>query len=679
MNISRMLVEHARAVSHDALPEEARDRARYFLLDHLGVALRAVEAASSRVLHNFARKRAPKEGPCTIIGSDMRTDAPHAALVNGGVSHATEMDDVTTRSSLHPGVSVMPTALAVAEMRRSGPKEVIAAIVAGYETANRIGNALNPTSHYERGFHPTGTCGAFAAAIVASKLLGLSVEATANAMGIAGSQAAGSMQYLDNGAWTKRFHPGWAAHSGVMAACLAQEGYTGPEDILGGKTGFLRGHSDDCAPECVVERLGEYVDHRDRAPTHKAVYHAERLDYDFRGADAPRAVALRWRGPDGLEVRKTYRFAPGSYLIGVEHELRNGSAGEWVGRQYRQLRRSAGRAPDRTSALFGNTQALSFIGAAYHDAETYHKLSFDDLEEQEFAQTYTDGWIALLQHYFVSAWIPARGEAEHYYTRVIRGDRYPEYIIGMHSPAARVAPGGRAEFATQLYVGPKEQNRLAAIADGLDLTVDYGILTVLSKPLFWVLDWIYALVGNWGWAIVLLTVLIKLAFYKLSETSYRSMAKMRKFAPRFQQLRERYADDRAKLNEAMMKLYREEKVNPLGGCWPILVQIPVFIALYWVLLESVELRQAPFVGWVQDLSVRDPYYVLPVLMGASMIVQTKLNPTPPDPFQAKLMMALPVVFTVFFLFFPAGLVLYWLVNNLLSIAQQWYIIRRMGA
>ena len=421
------------------------------------------------------------------------------------------------------------------------------------------------------------------------------------------------------------------------------------------------------------------LDHRARAPTHKDLYRAERLDYDFRGADAPRAVALHWRGPDGLEARKTYRFAPGRYLIEVEHELRNGSGEEWVGRQYRQLRRSAGRAPDRASALFGNTQALSFIGPAYHDAETYHKLSFEDLEEREFAETYTDGWIALLQHYFVSAWIPERGAAEHYYTRVIRGGRYPEYIIGMHSPATRVAPGGRATFATQLYVGPKEQNRLAEIADGLDLTVDYGVLTVLSKPLFWVLDWIYALVGNWGWAIVLLTVLIKLAFYKLSEASYRSMAKMRKFAPRFQQLRERHADDRAKLNEAMMKMYREEKVNPLGGCWPILVQIPVFIALYWVLLESVELRQAPFVGWVQDLSVRDPYYVLPVLMGASMIVQTKLNPTPPDPFQAKLMMALPVVFTVFFLFFPAGLVLYWLVNNLLSIAQQWYIIRRMDA
>ena len=258
MNISRMLVEHAHAVAYETLPEEARERTKYFLLDHLGVALRAVEAASSRVLHNFARKRAPKGGPCAIVGSDLRTDAPHAALVNGGVSHATEMDDVTTRSSLHPGVSVMPAALAVAEAHRPDPKAVIAAIVAGYETTNRIGNAVNPTSHYERGFHPTGTCGTFASAVVASKLLGLSVEAAANAMGIAGSQAAGSMQYLDNGAWTKRFHPGWAAHSGVMAAYLAQEGYTGPEDILGGKTGFLRGHSDDYAPECVVERFGEY-------------------------------------------------------------------------------------------------------------------------------------------------------------------------------------------------------------------------------------------------------------------------------------------------------------------------------------------------------------------------------------------------------------------------------------
>ena len=416
-----------------------------------------------------------------------------------------------------------------------------------------------------------------------------------------------------------------------------------------------------------------------RAPSHHAPYQAERLEYDFSESTEPETVTLRWNGPDGIDVLKRFGFTPGRYLIEVTHEVRNRGTEEWVGRQYRQLRRSAGRAPDRTSLLFGNTEAISFIGAAYHDSQTYHKLSFDDMSEQPFSESLTDGWVAMLQHYFVSAWVPARGDVERYYTRVVREKRYPEYIIGMHSPAQRVAPGASARFASQLYVGPKNQNELEKIAEGLDLTVDYGILTILSKPLFWVLDKLYQLTGNWGWSIVLLTVLIKLLFYKLSETSYRSMAKMRKFAPRIQKLRERFGGDRAKMNEAMMKMYREEKVNPLGGCWPILVQVPVFIALYWVLLESVELRQAPFVAWIQDLSVRDPYYVLPLLMGASMVVQTKLNPTPPDPFQAKLMMALPIVFTVFFLFFPAGLVLYWLINNLLSIAQQWFIIRRMDA
>lgn len=416
-----------------------------------------------------------------------------------------------------------------------------------------------------------------------------------------------------------------------------------------------------------------------RAPSHHSPYQADRLQYDFSEAAEPETVTLRWDGPDGIQVLKHFRFTPGHYLVDVTHEVRNQGAEDWVGRQYRQLRRSAGRAPDRTSLLFGNTEAISFIGAAYHDSETYHKLSFEDMDEEPFSANLMDGWVAMLQHYFVSAWVPPRGDVERYYTRVVRGGRYPEYIIGMHSPAQRIAPGASARFSSQLYVGPKEQNKLKEIADGLELTVDYGILTILSKPLFWVLDNIYWLTGNWGWSIVLLTVLIKLVFYKLSETSYRSMAKMRKFAPRVQQLRERYGGDRVKMNEAMMKMYREEKVNPLGGCWPILVQIPVFIALYWVLLESVELRQAPFIAWIHDLSVRDPYYVLPVLMGASMVVQTKLNPTPPDPFQAKLMMALPIVFTVFFLFFPAGLVLYWLVNNLLSIAQQWFIIRRMDA
>ena len=416
-----------------------------------------------------------------------------------------------------------------------------------------------------------------------------------------------------------------------------------------------------------------------RAPSHHSPYQTDRLQYDFSEATEPETVTLRWDGPDGIQVLKHFRFTPGQHLVDITHEVRNQGAEDWVGRQYRQLRRSAGRAPDRTSLLFGNTEAISFIGAAYHDSETYHKLSFEDMDEEPFSANLMDGWVAMLQHYFVSAWVPPRGDVERYYTRVVRGGRYPEYIIGMHSPAQRIAPGASARFSSQLYVGPKEQNKLKEIADGLELTVDYGVLTILSKPLFWVLDNIYWLTGNWGWSIVLLTVLIKLVFYKLSETSYRSMAKMRKFAPRVQQLRERYGGDRVKMNEAMMKMYREEKVNPLGGCWPILVQIPVFIALYWVLLESVELRQAPFIAWIHDLSVRDPYYVLPVLMGASMVVQTKLNPTPPDPFQAKLMMALPIVFTVFFLFFPAGLVLYWLVNNLLSIAQQWFIIRRMDA
>ena len=416
-----------------------------------------------------------------------------------------------------------------------------------------------------------------------------------------------------------------------------------------------------------------------RAPSHHARYQADRSRYDFSESGEVETVTLRWDAPDGVQVIKRFRFTPGRYLVEVEHEVRNRSSEEWVGRQYRQLRRSATRMPNRTSLLLGNTEAISFVGAAYYDSDAYHKLSFEDMDEQPLKASLANGWAAMLQHYFVTAWVPPREDVERYYTRVVRGARYPEYIIGMHSPALRVSPGSEAQFVSQLYVGPKSQNALAALAEGLELTVDYGIFTILSKPLFWVLDHIYGLFGNWGLAIVLLTVLIKLLFYKLSETSYRSMARMRKFAPRIQQLRERYGSDRAKMNEAMMKMYREEKVNPLGGCWPILVQVPVFIALYWVLLESVELRQAPFVAWIHDLSVRDPFYVLPVLMGASMLVQTKLNPSPPDPFQAKLMMALPVVFTVFFLFFPAGLVLYWLVNNVLSIAQQWFIIRRMGA
>ncbi|MEA2093768.1 MAG: membrane protein insertase YidC, partial [Pseudomonadota bacterium] len=313
-------------------------------------------------------------------------------------------------------------------------------------------------------------------------------------------------------------------------------------------------------------------------------------------------------------------------------------------------------------------------GVLYSPEEKYEKISFDDMIDGKLDRKVTDGWVAMIQHYFLAALIPETGEEDRYYTNTLSGARY---VIGMISPLQTIAAGESGSFSTRLYAGPKLQDEMARVAPGLELTVDYGVLTVLSQPLFWLLNAIHNLVGNWGWAIILLTILIKLAFYKLSETSYRSMANMRKLAPRMKSLKERYGDDRQKLNQAMMEMYKKEKINPLGGCLPILVQIPVFIALYWVLLESVEMRQAPFMLWLQDLSSPDPYYVLPLLMGATMLIQQKLNPAPLDPIQAKVMMALPVVFTVFFAFFPSGLVLYWVVNNTLSIAQQWVITKRI--
>jgi YidC/Oxa1 family membrane protein insertase len=282
----------------------------------------------------------------------------------------------------------------------------------------------------------------------------------------------------------------------------------------------------------------------------------------------------------------------------------------------------------------------------------------------------------MIQHYFVGALAPDRGEENRYYTKALNNARY---VIGLISPGRVVGAGERTTFSTQLFIGPKLQDEMKAVAPGLELTVDYGLLTVLAQPVFWLLKTLHGFVGNWGWAIIFVTMLIKLAFYKLSETSYRSMARMRKLTPRLQSLKERFGDDRQKLNQAMMELYKKEKINPLGGCLPILVQIPVFIALYWVLLESVELRQAPFMLWITDMSAPDPYFILPLIMGATMLIQQKLNPAPMDPIQAKVMMALPIVFTVFFAFFPSGLVLYWVVNNTLSIAQQWAITRRIEA
>ena len=417
------------------------------------------------------------------------------------------------------------------------------------------------------------------------------------------------------------------------------------------------------------DRLPALTDVSNLAPSHHADYQSGQLRYTLAETDDVLRVPLRWRQGE-VEVEKIYLFRRGSYLIEIEHHVYNAAATPWIGRQYAQLRRTREMAPA------GNKFIYTFTGATYYDG-SYHKADFDDIADQPLAQTILGGWAAMIEHYFVSGLIPLHDQTQDYYTKSVPGERGDEFIIGMRSQPLTVAGSGSGQFKTRLYAGPKIQSVLEQIAPGLELTVDYGIFTVISKPLFWLLEKVYAFLGNWGWAIAVVTLLIKLVFYKLSEASYRSMAKMRKFQPRLTVLRERYGDDRQRLNQEMMALYKREKVNPLGGCLPILVQIPVFIALYWVLIESVELRHAPFILWIDDLSSKDPFFVLPLLMGVTMFIQNRLNPTPPDPIQAKVMMFLPLIFTVFFAFFPAGLVLYWLVNNLLSISQQWVITRQI--
>ncbi|QKT03622.1 membrane protein insertase YidC [Ectothiorhodospiraceae bacterium 2226] len=403
------------------------------------------------------------------------------------------------------------------------------------------------------------------------------------------------------------------------------------------------------------------------APDHYAQFQAEQSQYTLaQGADTLQ-VPLRWEG-DGVAVTKTYTFRRGSYLVDVDVRVENAGAEPWRGHFYRQLQRTEQVGEDTPWFIY------TYSGGVISTAERrYEKISFSDMRD-DLSLTTQGGWTAMIQHYFLGAWIPEQEQRNHFYTRTLNGARY---VIGMVSPEAVVEPGGEHNFHSELFVGPKLQDQLREAAPHLELTVDYGFLTLLSNPLFWLLEKIYNLVGNWGWAIVILTVMIKLLFYKPSAISYRSMAKMRRVHPRLLALKERFGDDRQKLNQAMMDLYKTEKINPLAGCLPILIQIPVFIALYWVLLESVELRQADFVLWINDLSARDPFYVLPILMGLTMLVQQKLNPAPLDPIQAKVLMILPIVFTVFFAFFPAGLVLYWVVNNTISIAQQWYVTRHV--
>lgn len=412
------------------------------------------------------------------------------------------------------------------------------------------------------------------------------------------------------------------------------------------------------------------------APNHYASYRSAAGEYRLAEGGDKLVVPLTWE-QDGVKVTKTFTFTKGSYKVDVAHEVSNGAATAWTGSQYRQLQRNA--AGEGMALVYTYTGGVYAGTQADGERRAYEKLNFEDMAKLPLEAQLSNGWVAMIQHYFLSAWVPGdKAEANRFYTLTSQNGA-PLYTLGMISPSITVAPGAAGAFNSSLYIGPKIQDDLEAMADGLDLTVDYGMLHFIAKPIFWLLNLFHDWVGNWGWAIVLVTVLIKLVFYRLSESSYRSMANMRKLQPKLKSLKERYGDNKQKFSEEMMKLYRTEKINPLGGCLPILVQIPVFIALYWVLVESVELRQAPFILWINDLTAMDPYFVLPVIMGVSMWLQHKLNPQPMDEMQQKVFMILPPVFTVFFAFFPAGLVLYWVVNNVLSIAQQWVINKRMGA
>ena len=426
----------------------------------------------------------------------------------------------------------------------------------------------------------------------------------------------------------------------------------------------------DSLPDLFVAQSG-LIGREGTWPNHKTHYRADKTHNQLVDGQDQVAATLLWTGPDGLQVTKTYIFRRNDYLIDVNYSVRNNGKAEREVYLYSQLLRT------QIAEEGGIFAALpSYQGAVIYSSEKkYEKVGFSDMLDKRLQREVRGGWVAMLQHYFVGAWIPTADQNQMFYSDVQEGARY---VIGFKGLApARIAPGETVTLGARLYAGPKEQQRLALLPEGLSLTVDFGWLTVIAAPLFWVLEFIHGWVGNWGWAIILLTILIKLAFYPLSAASYKSMANMKRVQPKMQSIKERHGNDRQKMNQAMMELYKLEKVNPLGGCLPIVVQIPVFIALYWVLLESVELRHAPWALWIHDLAAPDPYYVLPILMGASMFAQTWLNPQPIDPIQQKVMLAMPIMFTAFFLFFPAGLVLYWVVQNILSIAQQWWINSRI--
>lgn len=403
----------------------------------------------------------------------------------------------------------------------------------------------------------------------------------------------------------------------------------------------------------------------------RAVFDSDAMSYQMQFGE-PLKVTLSHSAGGNVTIHKTFSFTPDNYAVNIAYEVTNNSDSIWRAVPFAQIKRDNSPPPNIDTSGFG---MQPFLGAATTTADDrFKKFTFSDMAEDPWKGKLEGGWIAMIQHYFVAAWIPSDQETHAYSTRQTSGGLN---IAGFTSPALVVAPGMTGRWQGTLYVGPKNQYALAELATHLDLVVDYGWLWWIAQPLFWLLTKIQSVVTNWGVAIIMLTVLVKAVFFQLSAASYRSMAKMRKVQPKMVAIREQYAEDKQKQSQAMMELYKKEKINPMGGCLPILIQMPVFIALYWVLMESVELRQAPFALWIDDLSAMDPYFVLPLMMGASMFFMQKLNPPPPDPMQAKIMQWLPVVFTFFFLWFPSGLVLYWVVNNLLSMAQQFVITRRI--
>ena len=424
------------------------------------------------------------------------------------------------------------------------------------------------------------------------------------------------------------------------------------------------------------------------APNHFTNFSAENMEYVLQEGQNALQVPLTWTDGNGLTVTKLFNFERGSFLVKQIQKVNNQTANVWEGIEYLELTHKEYK---RSGSLLGG--AIAYVGPAYYNNK-YEKVKFDDIkdgdlkdltsaelnalsEEDKEARIIKGGWVAMLQHYFVSAWVPSNESENTYYTRIDK--EKDNYIIGVKSPVKQVAPGASADFTSQLYVGPTDQASLAKISKGLDLTVDYGIFAFVSKPIFAVMSFINRnIVSNWGWTIILLTLFIKLIFFYPSAMSYKSMAKMKKFQPQIKSLGEKFKNDPQGKQKATMALFKKEKINPLGGCLPMLIQMPVFMGLYWVIQESVELRQAPWILWYKDLSIMDPWFALPLIFGASMWLQQKLNPPAmQDPMQQKIFMYLPLVFTIMFLWFPAGLVLYWVVNNILSIAQQWFINKKI--